>query len=94
MVDTDECSLECKHATVSLETSSISLETWWRFESVTLAVVHMIQPTASTEYFRVAIIDYVQCLIRFHTGCQVSFHALRYFDAVISLCNDNLTEML
>jgi hypothetical protein len=93
MVDTNECSPERKRATARPNPSSISPETWWRFESITLAVVHRIQPTVNSEYFRAAIIDYVQRLIRFHTGCQVTFHTLHYFDAVVSLCIDNLIEM-
>jgi hypothetical protein len=93
MVDNDKCSPERKRAPARLEPSSISPETWQHFESITLAVVHRIQPTTNSEYFHAAIIDYVQRLIRFHTGCQVSFHALHYFDAAVSLCIDNLTEM-
>jgi hypothetical protein len=69
MVDIDEYSL------VHLDASSISLETWRRFENATLAVVHRIQTTTSSEYLRAAVIDYLQRLIKFHTRCQVTIHA-------------------
>jgi alpha-D-ribose 1-methylphosphonate 5-triphosphate synthase subunit PhnH len=69
MVDIDE------YLPAHPDASSISPETWRRFENATLAVVHRIQPTASSEYLRAAVIDYLQRLVRFHTGCQVTIHA-------------------
>jgi hypothetical protein len=51
MVDIDE------YLPAHPDASSISPETWRRFENATLAVVHRIQPTASSEYLRAAVID-------------------------------------
>jgi hypothetical protein len=69
MVDIDE------YSPVHPDASSISLETWRRFENTTLTVVHRIQPTTSSEYLHAAVIDYLQRLVRFHTRCQVTIHA-------------------
>jgi hypothetical protein len=75
MVDIDDCSPVLKPAPAHPEPSSISPETWRRFENAALAVLHRIQPTIPSEYLRAAVIDYLQRLLRFHAGCQVTFHA-------------------
>jgi hypothetical protein len=75
MVDIDDYSPVLKPAPAHPEPSSISPETWRRFENDALAVLHRIQPTVPSEYLRAAVIDYLQRLLRFHAGCQVTFHA-------------------
>ncbi|ONM42261.1 PAP/OAS1 substrate-binding domain superfamily [Zea mays] len=51
--------------------SSIPRDAWRRFESAALGILYTIQPSATSEHLRAAIIDYVQRLLASHSGVQV-----------------------
>ncbi|XP_039778735.1 uncharacterized protein LOC120646083 [Panicum virgatum] len=72
MVNIGDCSPVHAPVPAHPDPSSISPDTWRRFESVTRRVMHKIQPTVSSDQLRAAVIDYVQRLFRSHTGYQVS----------------------
>ncbi|PON37671.1 hypothetical protein PanWU01x14_318290 [Parasponia andersonii] len=53
------------------EPALISSESWDRAETMTQEIVSRIQPTQVADQKRRDIIEYVQRLIRFYTGCEV-----------------------
>jgi hypothetical protein len=58
--------------------SSIPRDAWRRFESAALGILYTIQPSATSEHLRAAIIDYVQRLLASHSGVQVQILSLLY----------------
>ena len=84
MVNIGDCSPVHASVPAHPDPSSISPDTWRRFESVTRRVMHKIQPTVSSDQLRAAVIDYVQRLFRSHAGYQVlRLHSLQQIILVV-----------